>query len=97
MDFQLHYTVHCAENIVFARLHTGSVSAERVGQGEVGRGDINHHDMHMVAARLGCERVTVGTEWATSHPDSMDRLTKHYYELTSAKEGCLGSERVYDN
>ena len=31
--------------------------------------------MHMVAARLGCERGMVVTGWATSHPD---RLRNHY-------------------
>ena len=35
-------------------------------------------DMHMVAARLGCERAMVGTGWAASHPECMNRLTKHY-------------------
>ena len=38
-------------------------------------------DMHMVAARLGFERAMVGTRWATSCPDSMDRLRKHYSYL----------------
>ena len=38
-------------------------------------------DMHMVAARLGFERAMVGTRWATSRPDSMDRLSKHYSHL----------------
>ena len=33
--------------------------------------------MHMVAARLGCERAMVGTRRATSHPDCMDRLSSH--------------------
>ena len=33
--------------------------------------------MHMVGARLGRERVMVGTGWATSRPDFIDRLTKH--------------------
>ena len=35
-------------------------------------------DIHMVAARLGCERAMVGTGWATSRRECMDRLTKHY-------------------
>ena len=35
--------------------------------------------MHMVAARLGCERAMDGTRWATSRPDRMDR--KHYSNL----------------
>ena len=37
--------------------------------------------MHKVAARLGCERVMVGTGWATSCPECMDRLRKHYSHL----------------
>ena len=37
--------------------------------------------MHMVAARLGFERAMVGTEWATSCPDCMDRLRKHYSHI----------------
>ena len=35
----------------------------------------------MVATRLGCKRVMVGTRWATPHPDCMDRLRKHYSHL----------------
>jgi len=40
--------------------------------------------VHVVAARLGCERAMVGTGRATSHPDSMDRLRKHYSHLVEA-------------
>ena len=36
VHFWLDHTAHCAEKIVSARLRTGSVSAERVGEGEVG-------------------------------------------------------------
>ena len=36
VHFWLHHTAHCAEKIVSERLRAGSVSAERVGQGEVG-------------------------------------------------------------
>ena len=36
VHFWLHHTVHCAEKMVSARLCVGSVSAERMGQGEVG-------------------------------------------------------------
>ena len=41
----------------------------------------------------------VGTRWATSPPDCMDRIRKHYSRLVefSGEEGCLGSEQVYDN
>ena len=38
-------------------------------------------DMHMVAARLGCERVMVGTGWANSHPGCMHRLRNHCSHL----------------
>ena len=67
--------------IVSASLRAGSASAEREGQG---RGEWGHlqGDMHMVAARLGFEKVMVGTEWATSCPDCMDKLRKHYSHLT---------------
>ena len=71
--------MHCAENIVSVGLRVGSVSTKRVGQGEVGGHP--QGDMHMVAARLGCERDMFGTRWATSHPDCMERLRKHYSHL----------------
>ena len=59
---------------VFAHLRVGSVSAERAGQGEVS-------GVTRRAAMLGFETVKVGTGWVTSHPDCMDRLTKHYSHL----------------
>ena len=56
---------------------------------------------HMVTARLGCERAMGGTWWATSCPDRMDRLTKHYSHLVEgwflARKALLGSEQVCDN
>ena len=36
MHFWLHYTAHCAEKIVSARLCVGSALAEGVEQGEMG-------------------------------------------------------------
>ena len=51
-------------------LRVDSASTERVGEREVGG------VTRRVAARLGGERVMVG--WATSCPDCIDRLTKHY-------------------
>ena len=47
-----------------------SASAERVGQGEVDR----------ITCRVTCT-WWLGTRWATSCPDCMDRLTKHYSHL----------------
>ena len=49
----------------------GSGLAERMGQ-EGGGWDHPQGDLHMVTARLGCERLMVG------RPDCMDRLIKHY-------------------
>ena len=39
--------------------------------------------IYTVATRLGGERVMVGTGWATSHPDCIDRLRKHYSHLVA--------------
>ena len=36
VNFCRHHTVQCTEKTVSALLHTGSASAERVGQGELG-------------------------------------------------------------
>ena len=33
--------------------------------------------MYMVVARLGCKSAMVGTEWASSSHDLMERLRKH--------------------
>ena len=64
-------TSHCTEKILSVRLRMGSGLAERVGQ-EGGGWDHPQGDLHMVTARLGCERLMVG------RPDCMDRLIKHY-------------------
>jgi len=52
-------------------------------KGGTGKGEWGHPQgaVHMVAARLGCERAMVGTGWATSCPDCMDKLRKHYSHL----------------
>ena len=49
----------------------GTILCEQVGQREVAQGD-----MHMVAAKLGCQNVMIGTGWANSCPGCMDRLRK---------------------
>ena len=77
MHFRLHHTASCAEKSLHAC--AGSASAERVGQGG-GWGQLQG-DMHMVAAMLGCEGPWLGLGWATSHPDCMGRLRKHYFHL----------------
>ena len=38
-------------------------------------------DMHMVAARHGCQSAIVGVWWANSCPGYMDRLRKCYSHL----------------
>ena len=65
MHFWLHNTAHCAETIVSMHLCTGSGLAERVGQGEVGWE----------------VKVMVGTGWATSSPDCMERLKNIVFTL----------------
>ena len=71
--------MHWTEKIASVRLCAGSVSAEKGGTGGGGWGQ-PQGDIHMVAARLGCERAMVGTGWATSS-HRMDRLTKHHSHL----------------
>ena len=78
MHFWLHYTAHSAKKIAFACWCAGSASAERVGQGEVG--EVTHR-VHMVAARLGCKKAMVGTEWTNYHSDCMNRHEKHHSHL----------------
>ena len=47
-------------------------------------------DMHMVAARLGCERAMVGTWWL--HGQVYKTLLSPCRGLVSGREGCLGSK-----
>ena len=55
-------------------------------------------DMHMVAVVAGCQRAMVWAGWANSHPGCMDRTQLSPCRgFISGKEGCLGSEQVYDN
>ena len=89
VHFCLHRTVHFMEKVVSACLWAGSASAERVGQGRWVEGVL-----HIVATRLGCKSVMVGTEWATSCAGWKDRRRKCYCHY---RENCLGSGRVLDN
>ena len=54
----------------------GSASAERVGQEEVG--GVTRRVTWWLLGLAVLARAVVGTRWATSQPDHMDRLTKHY-------------------
>ena len=72
----VHHAAHCAENIVSAW-----VLCQQNGCKGGGGSDHLQGAVHMVAVRLGCERAMVGTGWATSCPDCMDRLRKHYSHL----------------
>ena len=72
VHFGLHHTADCAEKKV-------SASAERVRQGQVG--GVTQGDMHMVAARLGCQSAMAGTGCANSCPGCMDRLRKCFSHL----------------
>ena len=59
--------------MVFVHWHVGSTSAERVGQEEVG-GITPLAAVHMVAAKLGCQKAMVGTGWSTSCSVCMEGL-----------------------
>ena len=55
-------------------------------KGGTGGGGWGHPqgDMHMVAARLGCQSAMVGTGWANSCHGCMDRLRKRYSYLVGS-------------
>ena len=99
VHFWLHHTAHCAEKIVSARLRSGSASAERVGQGEVGG----------VTGRVLCTWWLLGLAlkrpWlvpggpppALTAWTGLENTTLTLQGLVSGKKGCLVSERVYGN
>ena len=60
--------------LVLIILHTQQKGWDGGGGG--GGGGLGHPQgaVHMVAARLGCKWVVVGTEWANSHPVCMNGL-----------------------
>ena len=94
MHFWLHHVAHCTEK--FLRAGTQVLCQQNRWTSGGGWGH-PQSAVHMVAARLGCERAVVGTGWATSHPDCTNRLRKHYYHLVEGwfmarKATCLGSE-----
>ena len=67
-------TSHCA---VYARRFCVSTKS---GKGRGGWGHLQV-DIHMVAAKLGCQTAMVSTRWANSCPRCMDRLGKCYSHL----------------
>ena len=101
VHFWLHHTAHCEEKIVSAR-YAGWFCVNR--KGGTGGGGWGHPqgDMHMVAARLGCQSAMVGTGWANCCPGCMDRLRKHYSHLVRGSflagkvawtlSGCMTTE-----
>ena len=70
-------------------------------KGETGGGS-PQADMHMVAARVGCQSAMVGTSWAKSCPACVDMLRKRYSHLVGgsflaekaawALNGCMTTE-----
>ena len=65
-------------------------------KGGTGGGGWGHpqSDLHMVAARLGFERAMVGTGWATSRPDHMDRFRKQLSFSQAGKTLRLDRSRL---
>ena len=101
VHFWLHHTAHCAEKIVSARYTRRFCVSRKGGTGGGGWGRLQG-DMHIVAARLGCQSVMVGTRWANSCPGCMNRLRKRYSHLVGGSflagkvawtlSGCMTTE-----
>ena len=57
--------------------------------------------MHMVATRLGCQSTMIGTIdgpiLALAAWTGLGNAALTLYGVISGREGCLGSEWVYDN
>ena len=70
----------CAEKIVTVRCMRRFCISSRGGTRGGGWGH-PQGDMHVVAARLGCQSTVVGTGWANSHPGCMHSLRKYYSHL----------------
>ena len=96
VHFWLHHIGHCPEKIVSAHYACGSASAERVGQGEVGG----------VTCRVTCTRWRLGlavkAPWLGQfllwlHGQTKKTLLSPSSAFISGREGCLGSEQVFDN
>ena len=101
------YTLYCTFGYITLHTKDGLHSLARgfcvSRKGGIGRGGWGLN-MHMVVARLGCERTMVGTRWVTSHPDCIDRLSKHYSQLVEgwflarkaalAMSGCMNTASV---
>ena len=81
--------MHCAEKIAHAGYMCGSASAERVGQGEVGG----------ITCRVTCTwwllGLAVKAPWLG--PGAWANSGLAVWTGISGREGCLGSEWVYDN
>ena len=101
VHFWLHHTAHCSEKILSARYTHWFCVSRKGGTGGGGWGHLQG-DMHMVAARLGCQSAMVGTGWANSCPSCMDRLRKCYSHLVGGSllagkvawtlSGCMTAE-----
>ena len=76
MNFWLHHTTHCTENIVSVCLRMDPASAEEVGS-------LAGCCAHCSCYRLGCERVMVGTctRLTNSQCGYINGLRKHYSHL----------------
>ena len=101
MHFWLYHTAHCAEKIVYVHYARRFCVSRKGGTGGGGWGHLQG-DLHIVAARLGCQTAMVGIRWANSRPGCMDRLRKRYSHLVGvsflagkaawALSGCMTTE-----
>ena len=68
MHFWLDHTAHCTEKIHSLCMLAGRFCVSRKGGTEGGGWGQPQGAVHMVAARLHCEKAMVRTTWATSRP-----------------------------
>ena len=88
MHFWLHHTAHCAENIVLCCVPRFCVS-RKGGTGGCGWCH-PQGDLHMVAARLGCQSTMVGTRWPIfCHGQAWKMLLSPCRGLISGRMTCM--------
>ena len=78
LSYTFRYIILRTDNLCMLRVRFCVSRKGRTGGGGWGQ---PQGDMHMVAARLGCQSTMVGTGWANSRPGCMDRLRKRYSHL----------------
>ena len=96
VHFWLHHTAHCTEKIASACLHTGSVSAERVGQGKVA-GVTRRVTSTWWLLGLAVKAPWLGLGGPIFTWIGLKTLLSPCRGFISGRQDCFGSERVFDH